>query len=488
MGSTFGTYSIAYSGMYTSQASLAATSTNLANVNTAGASRVRVASAEQATVKSDGTSVGAGVNVESVTRARDQFLDSTYRTQNTKAGYWVVKNGNLEYMQEIVNEFESEDTGLQQMVSEFFNSWEELSKDPASESNRQVVTEAAASLISAVTELDEQLQQLQADAYNGVLDGVDLLNDLAAQIAELNQQISQAEAGGGEASYLRDQRDALLDEMSAPANISAQESNGTLQVTIGGVTLVSGSRTHTLVVEGEGSTESPLTVKWADLDCKANITGGSIAAYLEDAGQAGFETIDADSLPYSFTTSATSSISTLRQALNDLITTLAEELNALHSAGYGLDDSTGLDFFTVIDSNQPLSITNIQVNPELLADPDKIAVSGEAGEEGNNTIAAAICNLSTQECYQFNGVTMNIDNFYEALTSWLGTTGSNAASSYETQAALVEQVNNQRQSICSISLDEEMSNMIMYQNAYGAAARVLSTIDGLIGDLIQELG
>lgn len=486
--STFGTYSIAYSGMYTSQASLTATSTNLANVDTAGASRVRVAYAEQVTVQSNGTSVGDGVDVESITRARDQFLDSTYRTQNAKAGYWAVKNGNLEYMQEIVNEFESEDTGLQQMVSEFFNSWEELSKDPSSESNRQAVTEAADSLISAVTELDEQLQELQADAYNGVQDGVDSLNDLAAQVAELNQQITQSEAGGGEASYLRDQRDALLDEMSALANISVQESNGTLQVTIGGVSLVNGSSTHKLAVSGDGSTESPLTVNWADLDCKANITSGSITSYLEDADQAGYETIDADSLPYSYTTGATSSISTMRQALNDLITTLAEELNELHSAGYGLDDSTGLDFFTAIDSNQPISITNIQVNPELLEDADKIAVSGEQGEEGNNTIAASICDLSTSECYQFDGVTMNIDNFYESLTSWLGTTGSNAASSYNTQEALVAQVDNQRQSVFSISLDDEMSNMIKYQNTYSAAARVLSTIDGLIGDLIQDLG
>jgi flagellar hook-associated protein 1 FlgK len=475
--------------MYTSQASLAAVSTNLANVNTTGASRVRVANAEQAVVQSDGISTGSGVDVASITRARDQMLDSTYREQNAKAGYWAVKNGNLEYMQEIMNEFESEDNGLQAMLTDFFNSWEELSKDPTSESNRQAVTEAAVSLISAVTELDEQLQQLQEDACTGVKDGVDALNDLAGQVAALNGQISQAEAGGGgEASYLRDQRDALLDEMSALANISTTESNGVLQVLVGGVTLVNGTTTHTLVVEGVGSSENPLTVKWAELNCDANITTGSIAAYLEDADPTGYETIDSGDIPYSYTTGSASSISTLRQALNDLITTLAEKINSLHSSGYGLDDSTGLDFFTAIDASQPLSITNIQVNPVLLDDPDKIAVSGVAGEEGNNTIAAAICDLNTEECYQFDGMPMDIDNFYEALTSWLGTAGSNAAGSYETQTALVTQIDNQRQSIFSISLDEELSSMIVYQNAYSAAARVLSTIDGLIGDLIEEIG
>lgn len=489
MGSTFGTYNIAYSGMYVSQASLATTSTNLANVNTTGASRVRVANSEQVVIVHGSTSTGSGVDVGSIARARDQFLDNIYRAQNAKAGYWSVKSGNLEYMQEIINEFETSSTGIQTMLSDFFSGWEELSKDPTSQSNRQAVLEAAASLIDAAAEFDEQLQQLQEDAVNGVTDGVDTLNDLAKQVAELNKQITQAEVGGGEASYLRDQRDVLLDQMSSFAEIGVSETNGVLQVTIGGVVLVNGYTTHTLSVTGDGTADNPLQVQWDGLNVKADITGGSIAAYLEDANSTGYEEIDVSGLPYAFESGeTTSSISTLRQALNDLVTTLAVKINELHSAGYGLDDSTGLDFFTTVDSTQPLSIANMQINPDLLSDVDKIAVSGASGQEGNNTIAASICDLSSEECYQFDGITMDIDQFYEALTSWIGTAGDNAASSYETQTALVAQVENQRQSVYSISLDEELSNMIMYQNAYGAAARVLSTIDGLIGDLIQELG
>ncbi len=496
MGSTFGTYNVAYSGMYVNQSGLATTTNNLANISTTGASRVRVASADLSTVMSDGTETSGGVSVASITRARNELLDATYREENADASYWSVKNGNLKYMQELLSEFTGTDTdddgvadnGLQQMITDFFNDWEELSKDPSSQSNRQAVTEAGASLLSALSELDDQLQQLQQDAVNSVQDGVDTLNDYAQQVAKLNQQISEAEAGGkGEASYLRDQRDELLDEMSSLANISTSETDGVFQVMIGGMTLVSGNTTHTLVVDGDGSTTDPLTVKWADTDTEAEITSGSIKAYLEDADQTGYSTIDSSDIPYNFTAGATSSISNLRQALNDLVTTLATEINSLHSSGMGLDGSTGLDFFTTIDSTQLLSITNIQVNPDLVDNPDKVAASA-SGDDGDNTIAEKIYDLSSEDCFEFDGLSMDTTDFYQALISWIGTAGSNAESNYETQTDLVEQVDAQRQSVSSISIDEEMSNLIKYQNAYTASAKVLSTIDQLIGDLISDVG
>lgn len=494
MASTFGTYSIAYTGMYVNQASLATTSTNLANVDTTGASKVQLSSTEKDVVLSNGTSIGSGVSVASITRSRDIYLDRTYRTQNAESTYLSVKSGNLEYMDEILCEFEtsstSDDTsttGVQTAIDDFFAAWESLSTDTSSETTRAEVVSTGVDLVEMLVEIDEQLQQLQADAVTGVKDGVDSLNDLAAQVADLNKQITEAESGGGEASYLRDQRDALLDQMSALADISVSESNGKLKVTLGGVALVNGDTTHELVVEGSGTTTDPLTVKWADSGSTATIKSGSIKAYLEDADQTGYETINEDDLPYSFTTDATSSISTLRQALNVLITTLAIEINSLSTSGVDLNGDAGLSFFTVVDLSQPLSITNIQVNPDLVEDSDKV-VASSSEEGGDNSIADAICDLdSDTTCYSSGGVSLDITDFYKAVTSWLGTAGDEAASSYETQAALVTQLDNQRQSVSSISIDEEMSNMIKFQTAYAASARVMNTIDGLIGDLIAAI-
>ncbi|MBP2666056.1 MAG: flagellar hook-associated protein FlgK [Firmicutes bacterium] len=492
MGSVFGTYSIAYSGMVVSQAALAATSTNLANVNTTGASKVEVANAELNTVLSNGTSTGDGVSVASITRSRDLFLDGTYRSQNAASAYLSVKSGNLAYMDEILGEYDtsSADTttttsGVQATIDDFFSAWETVSTDSASESSRTSVISAGVDLVEILVNVDEQLQQLQKDAVTGVQDGVDSLNDLSAQVADLNEQITQAEAGGGEASYLRDQRDQLLDEMSALANIKVTETGNGLQVSIGGINLVNGSETHTLAVEGDGSANNPLTVVWEDLDCEANIASGSIKAYLEDADQTGYETIDESSLPYDLTTDATSSISTLRQAMNDLITTIAAKVNSLSTAGVDLDGNSGLAFFTALDSDQPLSITNIEVNAELVADSDKLVTSSGTAD-GDNSIAKQVCDLADDSTlYQSGGLSMDITDFYKSVISWLGTAGESAANSYKTQAALVSQLDTQRQSVSSISTDEELANMIKYQNAYAASARVISTIDGLLGDLID---
>ena len=488
MGSTFGIYSVAYSGMYVNQAALATTSTNLANVNTTGASKVQVNSAELNTVQVSGTSTGDGVSVTSILRSRDIFLDNAYRTQNATSTYMSVKSGNFEYMDKILSEYDATTSGVEDTLGAFFDAWEALSTDPSSESARIGVTSAGTDLVSMLSDLDEQLQQLQADAVTGVKDGVDSLNELAERVADLNDQITQAEADGGEASYLRDQRDVLLDQMSALANINITESNGTIKVTLGGSTLVHGDKTHKLVVEGTGAASDPLRVKWTDSDVVAKITSGSIKAYLEDADQTGYEAMDANDIPYNFTTSAASSISTMRQALNDLITTLAIKTNSLSSSGVDLNGDAGLDFFTAIDASQPLSISNMQVNPVLVADSDKVVASANQGS-GDNTIADKICDLdSDTTCYKSSGLSLNITQFYAAVTSWLGTAGDTAATSYTTQAALATQIDNQRKSVSSISIDEEMSNMIIFQNAYAASARMMNTIDGLIGDLISEIG
>jgi len=498
--SSFGTYGIAYSGMYVNQASLAVTSTNLANVDTTGASRVRVSAVDKTTITSGGTTMGTGVSVESITRARDKYLDSTYRTQNADCSYDSVKSGNLEYIDEILVEYDSGTTadsttdsttgssGVQQEVNSFFTAWSTLSTDSSSATNRDAVVTAGTSLVSTLTSIDKQLQQLQTDAVNGAKDGVDSLNDLAGQVADLNQQISKAEVNGTEASYLRDQRDVLLDNMSALANISTSESSGTLQVTLDGATLVNGSKANKLVIDGSGTTTDPLTVKWADSKGVATIKSGSIGAYLEDADQTDYETIDSSSIPYDSKTTGTSSISTMRQQINDLITTLAVKVNALQTAGVDSNGEAGQDFFTTVDASQPLSITNIQVSTKLTADASKL-VAGSSSTDSDNTIANKIHDLASDTTlYQSDGLAVDITGFYKATTTWVGTAGDTAASNYTTQTSLVTQIDNQRQSVSSISLDEELSNMMMYQKAYTANSKVLSTIDSLLADLIKDLG
>lgn len=492
MSSTFSGYSIASSGMRVSQSAFTVTSNNLSNINTTGYSRQRITSQETTIIQQGVTNLGSGVSVQEITRVRNNFLDTTYRQQNAELSYWKAKSANLEDAQTILDEFTAadgtSDNGLQQTIEEFFSSWEELAKNSSGLSNRQSVIEYAKSLLETASELDTQLQQLQLDTGNKVKDGVDELNDLAQQVADLNNQIKQAEVSGTEASDLRDKWDALLDSMSSLANITVvEQTDATLEVNLGGIYLVQGSKTHTLAASGDGSVENPLSLQWAELGERAKITNGSIAANIADADQSGVEAIDTTTMPCGYTTDAVSSISNLRQGLNNLITTIAVEVNNIHSANMGLDDTTGLDFFVAIDSSQPLSLSNIQVNSVLEEDTDKIAASA-SGEAGDNIAATAIAALADEDNFEFDGLTMDCNSFYQGLTSWLATAGDTANSYYETQSSLVSQVDSQRMSVSSVSLDEEMANMIMFQNAYNASARVLSAIDGLVADLIDELG
>lgn len=491
MSGTFSGYNISMSGMSVNQSALAVVGSNISNVNTAGYSRKQVSSAERVVSQSGGGSVGSGTDLAEVKRARNALLDQTYRNYNADKGYWEVKSTNLEDIQETLNEYSAADgsaeNGLQQTLEEFFNSWEELSKDPSSLSNRQSALENAATLLSTLQDIDSQLEQLQQDCVTEVQAGVDRLNDLAAQIADLNTRIVQQELSGVEAGDLRDQRDSLLDEMSTLAAITTGESgNGVFTVTIGGVALVQGSQLHKLETSGAGTTEDPFKVQWADLGYEAAIGSGSIAAYLEDCDPSAVQ--DISSVPADFSAASGSSIANLRQGLNIMITAIAQEINVLHASGSDLEGNAGLDFFTTIDAAQPLSLSNMQVNPELTADPDKV-VTSTSGAAEDNTIATGIYNLMDDEdLFLFNGLATDLNGYYESLISWVATAGETASGYYDTQSSLVKNVDTQRQSISAVSLDEEMTKMIMYQNAYNASAKVLSTIDGLLGELIQDLG
>ncbi|MDR3562182.1 MAG: flagellar hook-associated protein FlgK [Negativicutes bacterium] len=494
MSSTFSGYRIAASGMNTTQAGLTAMSHNLANMNTVGYSRQQSVSEELVTLQSGGTSLGSGASVAEISRARDVLLDKTYRQQNAALSYWDAKNTNITSMQQILDDMSSStdatddsgETGIQAMVTDFFNSWEELAKDPTSQSARQTVTEDATTLVSSLSQVDQQLEQMQEDCTASVKDGVDQLNDYAQQVKKLNIQIRAAEAGGTEANDLRDQRDEIVDEMSSLADVSANEQNGVYTVSIGGVSLVSGDSTHTLVATGTGTVTNPLQVTWKELGSAVNLSGGSIKGQLEDADQSGVQAIDTTTSYDYDPTAITSSIAALRQGLNDLITTVAAQVNTLHSSGTDLDGDTGTAFFTTIDSNQPLSISNIEVNPELVNDPDKVAAAASS-DSGDNTIASDIYDLQTAKDFTSQGLAVTVSGFYPAVVSWLSTTGENADSTYTTQEDLVSQVNTQRQSISSVSMDEEMSNMVALQNAYGANSKVLSTLDNMLAFLIDHV-
>ena len=247
--------------------------------------------------------------------------------------------------------------------------------------------------------------------------------------------------------------------------------------------MVQGDITHTLTAVDTGTS---LQVEWAGLGIDADISSGSIKANLEEADKSPNQAIT-DAVPYDFLPQNGSALTDLRQGLNDLITTIADKVNALLQSGKDLYGNAGEPLFVKVNGNGPLGLGNIQVNPDIASDVNKIA-AGTSGDQSDHSVADKINDLQNEKIFSYDGSTMTDTDFYQSLISWISTLGDTASGNYDTQTTLLTQAGNQRDSISSVSQDEELSKMIVYQNAYNANARVLSTVDSLLSDLINKLG
>ena len=495
MSSTFGVYNLGYSGMAVNQTSLETVTHNLANINTTGYSRQRTNTSEVVTSSSV---IGIGTTVESVTRLRNTMLDQTYRAENADLSYYEAKSETLTAAAELLGDFSTstsddsaEETGIQLAVEDFFASWEELAKDLSSTSAQETVLEAAASLVDLMAELDSQLEQLHENCADNVGKSVETLNDLATQVAELNEQIDRAGANGLAANDMEDQRDALVDEMSALTDVTVNvQSDGTYEVLISGVYLVSGGKTHTLVASGDGTSTDPLVVTWAETGKEVEFSAGSLLALMEDADQSAATFTFDSTVTYDFDPSSASSIAELRQGLNALITTIAYEVNELFCSGIELGETEPTNknttlFFVNSETSDGtgMNIGNIQVNTEFSSDPALLAVS-DTGEASDGGIAGAIADLQDAEILEADGLSKSLDDYYTAVVSWVATEGETIDGLTSTQESLVTQTDTDRLAVSSVSMEEELSKMIVYQSAYSASAKYLSLVDGLVSDII----
>jgi len=169
------------------------------------------------------------------------------------------------------------------------------------------------------------------------------------------------------------------------------------------------------------------------------------------------------------------------EELDELARILIAEVNALHSTGYDLNGDTGIDFF----DETYLSAENITLSQEILNDVSRIAAS-ISGAIGDNANALAIADL--RNSLLMNDGTATLDEFYNTIVGRIGSETSKATQIKENQTLLVEQLENSRQSVQGVSLDEEMTQMIKYQHAYDAAARVITTIDEALSTVIEKMG
>ncbi len=434
-------------GLTAAQAAIDTTGTNIANANNPNYSRQVVNLTESvplpiaafSNVTGEGTQIGTGVDATTISRVRDQFLDIQYRAQNTNASGLSTTNGLLSQVQTALAEPSS--NGVSSQLTAYWQAWSALAAAPTSAAAKQSVVDAGTTLADTFNGIDNQLQTIQSQASQQLtsLTGTSgPVQQDANQIATLNGEISTSLASGITPNDLLDKRDQLLDDLSKYGSTSVTDNgNGLITVNFGG------DSTTPLVNGKTANSVSSLSL--------GTSSGGTIGA-LENL------------------TSPTGQISGYLTTLNNFASQLASSVNALH---------TTPPFFTVSSSTTALgaTATTLGVTPSLVANPSTVMTTSTSNP-GANDVAQGIAGLA-------NGA---IDASYTAFVAKVGSDVQSNTSSMTTGQSLLTAISNQRQSVSGVSLDEEMTNLISYQRAYQASARVMTTMDSALDQLINHTG
>jgi len=222
MSSFFG-FNVAVKGLFTAQRNMDIINHNINNVNTPGYSKqVAIQSASNPISLLNGTGMlGTGSEVLAIERIRDEYLDYKYWSENISYGEWNAKRTLLADMEVTFNE--PSDSGFNAVINSFYNSLQELAKDPSSDAIRALVKEQGVTFARYFNNIASHFEELQFDINNQVKTVVTEINSLGTQIAQLNKQIYTAELDGNTANDLRDKRTLLIDELSKLVNIDVNE-------------------------------------------------------------------------------------------------------------------------------------------------------------------------------------------------------------------------------------------------------------------------
>jgi flagellar hook-associated protein 1 len=431
---------------------------NIANSTTPGYSRQRVSLVASYPADTPQGSVGTGVLADSVRQVRDLFLTEQYRGANSNQSRWEMSHKTLSQIESFFNE--PSDKGLSQLLSDFWNAWENLATNPTA---RSTVIEKTNVLVNALKQHATQLNDLQASLDSEIGNRVQQINELGGQIAAINRQIVGAELAGDKANDLRDKRDLLVDNLAVLTQVrTIERPNGSLTVLLGSMALVDGGDSLNISTKIEKSGNSTVTrAVWENTNFDIEFSGGELYALQQ---------LRDKTLPE------------YQNGLDTLAETIVEQVNTIHRSGVGANGSTGINFFSPFNT----TAMSISLNTEIENDPNLIAVASISGAPGDTRNAQAISELRSSRVLSANSVT--ISEFYAGFIGTLGIKTQEASNLKENYNLLTTQLDNAKQSVQGVSIDEEMTNMMKYQKAYEASARMITYIDSALETIISGMG
>jgi flagellar hook-associated protein 1 FlgK len=466
MPSPFHGIHTASSALRAFQRALDVTGNNISNVNTPGYTRQRVEFRQtEPTQFTYGStfSLGNGVQVGSINRIRDMFLEARRIEAGGSLGRSIAFADRMDQVQRIFQEPGGNSIG--DGLTKFFNAWSGLAANPGEPGLRSNVQMAGQTLADRIRGTYDQLQTLEQHVTGEVEQTLSEIGNLTETIAQLNEEIRQKNAYGYEPNDLHDLRDTAIRQLGELVDIQTYKfEDGSITVYANQLTLVDPTGAQPVP-----TTFNPTTNTLSNGVTTFEVRGGRLRGM--------FDTLN--------------SINDTQGRLDTLANTLRTQVNSLHMGGTTASGATGLRFFNDVTTGPQTGAIDFNLDatglvgppavPGVANDPNSIVAGSGAASDGG--IAIAISRLRDVAVGALG--TRSFTAFYADLVGDVGRTTAFGKSNAETQDAVMAQIENQIQSVSGVNLDEEMANMLRFQRSYQAAARALNMFDQMTQELIN---
>ena len=464
--------SIARSAMQAQQAAIGVAGHNIANAQTAGYSKQTLALKANEPERRAVGIFGTGVTIAGITRSREALLDAQVRTTTGSAAGSSAQRDLLTQVEGILGG--SADAALGGALDQFYNAWNDLAANPAAASSKANVRERGAMLAATFNGLASRLDILKASATTGTLALVTQVNSLTTRIAGLNTQIMAGDAGGNSANDLKDARDLLVDELASVVPVKTFDNlDGSVQVNIGGLAIVDRASTLPMNV----SPTPPLGVTLGYSTDPLRLADGKLGLSLDFLNQR---------LPV------------VQAKLDALAAGLVADVNALHRTGWSPPSGasgnwnpalppTGSNIAFFDDTTATATTARgIHLSVEVDASASAIASGSVLNAAGNNTVALGIAGMRTTSASAAAGT--NFADDWRALVQSVASQTERATDDATVNETLRSQASERRTSASGVSTDEELTNLMKAQQAYMAAAKIVTMVDELSRTLLNMTG
>jgi flagellar hook-associated protein 1 len=452
--SGFSALNVGSQALFAAQRALDITGQNVSNVNTDGYSRQRVQQTSRGAsivpaMWSRSDAVAGGVDITGTQRIRDGFLEARAHQEHATYAGLTAMSGTYTDLESTFGE--PSETGLQAQMTSFWNSWQDVANNPGDPGPAGLVLEQAKTVAGTANGFADQLTHQWAAARDQVDSTVGEVNSLTAQVASLNGAIRSAILNGGAPNELSDQRDVLVLRIAeATGAVATAGDNGVVDLTLAGRTLVSGIRSEQIQAQGPTSYPAALgTVNftWVATGQAAAIANGTLQGQL---------------------TALNATIPSAMADLDAVAASLAKTVNAQQALGFDRAGGAGAPVF---------SGTTAATLSVVLTDPAGIAASSQGPPVLNGD------NATTMSAHA--GDLAGPDTQYRDMMVSLGVQSQTIQQRTTTQQSVSGRVDDARQSVSGVSIDEEMTNLLAFQHAYSAAAKYITTIDATLDTLIN---